>query len=188
MFKKIVLMSVSLFLVACSSNPTKTSPFAPYGLVDDSYQEFSSEKKYKLGSVDFELLQRVENEKFPTREGLKEIFSSNIVAQLKEQNLYSDDGITLDVDMSYRRVFSGEAFGFSKGFAQSECEYTNELLIEDNVVARHSPGKLLAIKQGWFGFAGLLQIGKTITATGGTKDEEGQIDIYVKRIVSDLPR
>lgn len=179
-------MSVSLFLVACSSNPAKNSPFAPYGLVDDSYQAFSSEKKYKLGTVDFELLQRVENKKFPTQEGLKEIFSSKIVSQLKEQGLYSADGIALDVDMSYRRVFSGEAFGFSKGFSQSECEYTNTLLIKDNVVARYSPGKLLAIKKGIFG--GLMQIGKAVTATGGTKDEEGQIDIYVKGIVSDLPR
>jgi hypothetical protein len=182
------MIFASLLIVSCSSMPVKPSdPFAPYNSVA-SAQPYAAKKLYKLGRVNVDLYQVVVNHTFPDQDALSQLFIEKLNRQLVANNLLADgqsEALTLNLDVRYKRIFAGEAFGMNKGFGGSTFSYSADLLVNGASVATKNSAELRT----QFGLVGnLMNLGKMMTQSATTQDEERQIDVYVNEIVSALPR
>lgn len=189
MFRIFLVVMVVLGLAGCSSAPTKApNPFVPYSLQDPAKSSFTGKKLYKLGTVKVALDQMRVNERFPDSQGLEQIFAAMLTDKLESAGYLAaadQDGIGLDVDIKYKRIYFGEAFGLSKGFASSTFSYTSDLTCERNICASYHSPEYVANK----GLAGnLLKIGKQLSMTGSPEDELSEIAIYVNEIMENIPR
>lgn len=189
MLRIIVIFAAMAGLFGCSSAPVKApNPFAPYQLQNPEKATYSAKKTYKIGTINVALDQMRVNEKFPDKKGLEQIFSAMLINKLENAGYLAaadSPAIELNVDIKYKRVFFGEAFGLSKGFATSTFSYDSDLKCDEQICARYSSAELFANK-GVFG--NLLKVGKQLSMTGGPEDELSEIAMYVNEIMENLPR
>lgn len=178
----------SLLIASCSSSPTKPNgPFYPYSSAT-VVQPYVGKKLYKIGTVNVLLNQVVSNPTFPNQDALSQMFTEKLNRQLSVNNLVGDgqsEVLTLDVDVRYKRIFAGEAFGMNKGFGGSTFSYSSNLLVNGTHLATNSMGEVRT-QAGLVG--NLMNIGKMMAQSASTQDEERQIDAYVNKIIDDLPR
>jgi hypothetical protein len=188
MSRLLVVWAIFVVLAGCSTVPATPNPFVPYQLVNPAQSGYAGKKAYRLGTVKVSLKQAQVNEKFPDEKELEKIFSSLVQEGLEQAGIaasQSDSGIDLDVEIKYTRTFTGEEFGFSKGFAGSRFSYNADLKCDPSVCARYQSPEYVVTS----GFVGnLLKIGKNLTATGTPQDEQAEIATYAKGIVKELPR
>ncbi len=177
MYKRLLGVVFTSFLIAsCSSSPTKPNgPFHPYSSAT-VVQPYVGKKVYKLGTVDVILSKAVFNPKFPDQDALNQVFIEKLNRQLSESNLVGEsqsEALTLNVNIRYKRIFYGEAFGMNSSFAGSTFSYSSDLLVNGTSVGTFSHPEVRVSK---------------MTLSGTPKDEERDIDTYVNKIVDDLPR
>lgn len=188
MLRTVLMAAITVALSACAANPKTPDPFAPYQAAGAKGATYTQKKAYRLGQVRLTLDQTVVNAKFPDTAGLQDIFTAMLTERLEKKGYLAEAGqeaLELDLDIHYRRVFTGEMFGVSRGFAASTFRYRSALKCGE-VVCAHLASPELVVKQGMLG--NLLKIGKTLSLTAGPEDELGELASYADAIVRDLPR
>lgn len=189
MTRIILLLTIFMGLFGCSSAPKQApNPFVPYQLVNPEKATYAGKKIYRLGTVKVTLDQMHVNERFPDAKGLEQIFSAMLTERLERVGALAaqgDEAIKLDLDIRYKRIFFGEAFGLSKGFASSTFSYNSDLTCGETTCASFRSYEYFANK----GLAGnLLKIGKQLTMTGSPDDELSEIAIYADGVMENIPR
>lgn len=187
---RIVLFSlIALLVTGCASSPRTPDPFAPYRTLDAAASTAPVGRKvYRVGAVNVTLQQAVVNAAFPDEAALKEVFSALLAKGLESKGLLAapdEDALEVDFDIHYQRVFMGEAFGFSKGWASSEFDYASRLNRGGTPVAAYRSERYVVNK----GLVGnLLKVGKQLTASAGPADEQAELAVYATAMVERLPR
>lgn len=190
MTRIVLLLLFALVTTGCASSPKAPNPYAPYRALEATTATASApvgKKAYRIGTVKVKLNQAVVNAAFPDEAALTEVFTALLQKGMESQGLLAADGEALDVDfeINYRRVYMGEAFGFSKGWASSEFDYVSRLNRSGAPLADFRSERYMVSK----GLVGnLLKIGKQLTASAGPADEQAELAVYATGMVERLPR
>lgn len=180
----------TLVLSACASSPANKLGY--YQLGKDVVNVDSIPKQYTLENFDLTLNQKVKNPAYPDKESLEEMFIKKLNQELISQNKLSQgNGMALDINMEYQRVFEGEMLGYSKIYAGNRCEYTATLSFNGKDIALFSDEAITRtslIDEQKALFHNLKKIAEVVTFSGDQKSEERDIDICAQRIVERLPK
>lgn len=177
-----------LVLTACAST---SNQLGNYQLNQGVTDIDSIPKTYTLQDFDLTLNQKVENSAYPDQKALEEMFIKKLNQELVVQNKLSQgDGMALDIDMAYKRIFEGEMLGFSKIYATNRCEYTATLSYEGKQIASFNdePMTNTSIKDEQKSLLGnLKKMAEVYSFSGNQETEEKDINTCVQRIVERLP-
>lgn len=189
MFKAVSLTACVLALSACASSPSNKIGY--YELSSGVVNADSLPKKYKLENFDLTLNQKANNPDYPNEQTLEKMFIQKLNQELVAQNKLSQgNGMALDISMQYTRIFSGEAFGYTKAFAASKCAYIATLSLNGKEIASFNDEPMTQttiMDEQKYVLQNLRKIAEITTFTGDKGSEERDIDTCAKRIVERLP-
>lgn len=188
--KKLCLIGVTVVLASCASTPANIASFQPYRLIDKNIQ-VGTPKSYSLGQSVVHLSERYTNPDYPNEGTLNTLFNTKLHEKLSTQGVSSEHGYQLDLDIQYKRIYAGEAFGAHSHFGSSSCRYESKIIQNHQLIAQYDADPIADnnINNNQRNlFANLGKLGTMMTNSGSSKDEENDIDRCVDAIVRDLPR
>ncbi|MGO2340175.1 MAG: hypothetical protein ACTH5M_06225 [Psychrobacter sp.] len=139
--KKLLLCSIlgSVSLVGC----TTTSSLNTKSNV--------SVAKMKVDSINVTLRQKYDNPVFYSQADIEQYLSNCLVTELSKEGKYqANANAGLDIDVDYRRIYSGEAFGMQKSIGSPEIAYSYQV-ISDNKILQQNEEKELFVNAGLLG-------------------------------------
>ncbi|MCP3921894.1 MAG: hypothetical protein GY714_04835 [Desulfobacterales bacterium] len=178
MFKKSIVVLLLALLVGCSSKNG-----SPYNLTEGA--NLPEVKQYKVGVVNINLVKKYDNEKYPNQKALKELFVSKIKTELTKRAIFSENSkYVLNLDVEYRRIFMGEAFGMKSKFGGSRFKYKSDIKSKELQLGSYESSEFVAT-HGPFG--AFWRAAKMYTGQTGIEEEVEDIEVYVKLVVDQLP-
>jgi len=182
--KKLSLISLFILLCSCTSN------YKYFNLKDNA--SIPNDYKIYVRNVNVSLKEEkmssgASSKKYPDQEELNKIFKNQIVNQLKQDGLYSDEKNTpnvfeADFDINYVRVFM--AFTSDKYAASRLDGYKIDVVKNENIVATRNNNSRYTTNHGLVG--NLTKIGKTLSLSADQSDELKEINIFANAIAKDL--
>ena len=123
--------------------------------------------KVKLDSVNVNLNQKYDNPVFYSQADIEQYLSKCLVTELSKEGKYQANAkASVNVNIDYKRVYTGEAFGMQKSVSRPSIAY-NYKILQDSEVLQQKEEKDLSIS------AGLLENLKTVATmdVGNTEKE-----------------
>ena len=123
--------------------------------------------KVKLDSVNVNLNQKYDNPVFYSQGDIEHYLSKCLVTELSKEGKYQANAkASVNINIDYKRVYTGEAFGMQKSISRPRIAY-NYKILQDRKVLQQKEEKDLSIN------AGLLENLKTVATmdVGNTEKE-----------------
>lgn len=176
MIKKIILIVALVFaFTGCGSSK--------YNYTVEPTPLKKNESKYKLSKVNLKFSNDgiSNSNNFPSESEVKSLFENDIKKYLKENNIYSDKGYLLNIDLNYDRKFIN-----TEGTSLNRPHFSYKVNITDKDgtnVANYRIAKSTT-KYGYFGEIKVnLQIGTYQRKADGEKED---IDLITKTLVKEI--
>lgn len=176
------IMSI-IFLGGCGSS------HGPFNYNINPTPIVKGETKYVVKNVSVKLEQKYQVSGYPSEKELGVLFKEKLEAKLKSKNLLAtenqDNNIPMDIDLqiSYKRVFMGEAFGKTKAVARMIISFDLNIKNGDQLVASYSRNNITTN----YGLIGNLgTIFKQISCSTKPKDEEKDINTFVNSFADEI--
>ncbi|PYE38005.1 hypothetical protein [Psychrobacter fozii] len=107
--------------------------------------------KVKLDSVNVNLNQKYDNPVFYSQADIEQYLSKCLVAELSKEGKYQTNAkASVNINIDYRRIYSGEAFGMQKSIGSPEIAYSYKV-ISDNKILQQNEEKELFVNAGLLG-------------------------------------
>jgi len=168
-----VVLVAGFVLAGCSSNPVTMT---------DSGEKYFSSNKASYSDVEVEVTSRNEQKAvqagYMSNVSIKKYMTTKIKKDLEQQNIASDDGVTVDVNLVVWRIYS-----WGRSDSMSTLRYSGTVQVENDgfILARYPIG-------GDVEDSSILGNLKTIFAKNDASNESKYFDVVANSIVGELPR
>ena len=131
--------------------------------------------KVNLNSVSVNLKQKYDNPVFYSQADIEQYLNKCLITELSKKGKYqANSSANLNVNVDYKRVYSGEAFGMKSSVGSPQLNYNYQVTDNNTILQQNSENDLI-VNSGLIG---------NFNYTGNTekKDENGYIDALCRHI------